>query len=527
METRVTVIPATLNPHTSTPLDYARKKRVAAYARVSTEYEEQLSSYKAQVNYYTEHINENPQWEFASVYTDEGITATSTKKRDGFNRMIKDAIAGKIDLILTKSISRFARNTVDTLTFVRKLREHGVEVYFEKENIYSFDTKGELVLTLVSSLAQEESHAISENVKWGLRKRFADGQVVIQYKRFLGYEQGPDGRPQVVEEEAKTIRLIYQLYLEGMTASAIARHLTSSGNQTPSGKEKWCNTTVTSILKNEKYIGDALLQKTVTTDFLTKRSKKNEGEAPKYYIENSHEAIVSKETYDLVQSEMKRRSEIGARTGCRDILSGHLICGDCGCAYGSKVWHSTSKYRRVIWQCNSKFRNEDRCQTPHVQEERIKELFVRAVNELIGNRDEKTKACEAILKLLGDDSDLVRQKEAISAEKKSIHNEIEKLITLNATKVLDQKDYDQKYAELLKVWRENQGKETALDAETEGRRNRMIFLRSFLQVIKKRENIITRFEEGLWHALLIHVEIKRDGLLSFVLQDGSRIDIPT
>ena len=179
MDTRVTVIPATLNLHTSAPLDCSQRKRVAAYARVSTDYEEQLSSYKAQVSYYTEYINENPQWEFAGVYADEGITATSTRKRDGFNQMINDALVGRIDLILTKSISRFARNTVDTLTFVRKLREHGVEVFFEKENIFSFDSKGELVLTLVSSLAQEESHAISENVKWGLRKRFADGQVML------------------------------------------------------------------------------------------------------------------------------------------------------------------------------------------------------------------------------------------------------------------------------------------------------------------------------------------------------------
>lgn len=243
------------------------KRKVAAYARVSTDNEEQLSSYAAQVDYYTRYIKSKMEWDFVDIYTDEGITATNTKKRDGFKRMVKDALDGKIDLIVTKSVSRFARNTVDTLTTVRKLKEKGIEVYFEKENIYTLDSKGELLITIMSSLAQEESRSISENTTWGQRKRFADGKVSLPYKKFLGYERGEDGIPQIVEKEAKIVRLIYRLFLEGRTTTGIATHLTRLKVPTPAGKEKWTTSTIKSILTNEKYKGDALLQKSYTVDF--------------------------------------------------------------------------------------------------------------------------------------------------------------------------------------------------------------------------------------------------------------------
>jgi site-specific DNA recombinase len=256
-----------------------------------------------QVDYYTRHIESNPVWDFVEVYTDEGISATSTKKRDGFNRMIADALGGKIDLIITKSVSRFARNTVDTLTTVRRLKEKGIEVYFEKENIYTLDSKGELLITIMSSLAQEESRSISENVTWGQRKRFADGKVSMPYKRFRGYEKGEDGLPRIVAKEAAIVHQIYKLFLTGKTPSGIAKHLTENSIPTPSGKNNWQPSTVLSILQNEKYKGDAVLQKTFTIDFLTKKMKVNKGEIPQYYVENSHPAIVSPEAFDLVQHE--------------------------------------------------------------------------------------------------------------------------------------------------------------------------------------------------------------------------------
>ena len=221
----VTVIPATINLHSQAPMVAAGKRRVAGYARVSTDSDKQFTSYEAQVDYYTRYIQNNPEWEFVAVYTDEGISATNTRHRDGFNQMISDALAGKIDLIVTKSVSRFARNTVDSLSTIRKLKENHIEVYFEKENIWTFDSKGELLLTIMSSLAQEESRSISENVTWGQRKRFADGKVSLPYKQFLGYEKGPDDIPVVVEEEAKIVRCIFALFMAGKTPRSEERRV--------------------------------------------------------------------------------------------------------------------------------------------------------------------------------------------------------------------------------------------------------------------------------------------------------------
>ena len=295
----VTVIPATRNLHTGIPTTSKAKRKVAGYARVSTDSDEQFTSYEAQVDYYTNYIKSRPEWEFVEVYTDEGISALNTKKRDGFNRMIADALNGKIDLIVTKSVSRFARNTVDSLTTVRKLKDKGVEVYFEKENIWTMDSKGELLITIMSSLAQEESHSISENVTWGQRKRFADGKVNMPYKQFLGYRKGADGLPEIVPEEAEIVRTIYRMFVEGRSVGSIAKHLTKNGIPTPSGKAVWQRHTIESILQNEKYKGAALLQKKYTVDFLQKKRKVNKGEVPQYYVEESHPAIIELDTLQL------------------------------------------------------------------------------------------------------------------------------------------------------------------------------------------------------------------------------------
>ncbi|NCC68069.1 MAG: recombinase family protein, partial [Clostridia bacterium] len=308
---KVTVIPPTINPLTHLPSVTAKKRRVAGYARVSTDSDEQFTSYEAQVDYYTKFIQSKPDWEFVKVYTDEGISATNTKRREGFKEMVSDALAGKIDLIVTKSVSRFARNTVDSLVTIRKLKENGVECYFEKEGIYTFDGKGELLITIMSSLAQEESRSISENVTWGQRKRFSDGKVSMPYKRFLGYEKGEDGLPVVNEEEATVVRLIYRLFLEGKTSVGICKFLENLNIPSPGGLYKWSKTTVDSILANEKYKGDALLQKKFTVDFLQKKMKSNEGEVPQYYVEGSHPAVIVPDEWDQVQVEFARRKQLG------------------------------------------------------------------------------------------------------------------------------------------------------------------------------------------------------------------------
>ena len=377
--TKVRTIPATVQRF-APAMPLRARLRVAAYARVSTDEEEQLSSYEAQVDYYTRYIQSNPEWTFVEVYADEGLSGTNTRKRRNFNRMIDDALAGKIDRIVTKSVSRFARNTVDTLTTIRKLKEKGVGVTFEKENIDTLDSKGELLITIMSSLAQEESRSISENVTWGWRKRISDGKVSVAYSHFLGYEKGEDGSMQVVESEAKIVQQIYGMFLDGQTPSSIAAFLTKQRIPTPAGREKWQSSTVKSILTNEKYKGDALLQKTITVDFLSKAHKINEGEAPQFFVENSHPAIISREIYDLVQMELQRRGKRGRHTSAKSIFSDRLICGECGATFGSKVWHSTDPYRKVIWRCNQKYtRKDEKCPNRHLNEEKIKDVFVIAV----------------------------------------------------------------------------------------------------------------------------------------------------
>ena len=354
-----------------------------SYARVSTDHDDQFSSYEAQIDYYTNYIKGRDDWEYVNVYTDEGITGTSTKRREGFKQMISDALDGKIDLIVTKSVSRFARNTVDSLTTIRQLKEAGVEVYFEKENIWTFDGKGELLLTIMSSLAQEESRSISENCTWGQRKRFADGKVTVPFQRFLGYDRGPDGNLVVNPEQAVIVKSIYSMFLQGMSYHGIAKKLTADGIPTPGGKEKWSISTVKSILSNEKYKGDALLQKSYTVDFLTKKTKVNEGEIPQYYVEDNHEAIIDPEVFDMVQREMTKRGRGKKYHSSVHSFFSKIRCGECGSWYDSKVWHSNSQYRKTIWQCNHKFDGDCRCQTPHLTDEEIQLHFLSAANKLL------------------------------------------------------------------------------------------------------------------------------------------------
>jgi DNA invertase Pin-like site-specific DNA recombinase len=524
MARAVTVIPATANNVSPITKTKVNRKRVAAYARVSTDNEEQLQSFEAQMDYYTKYIKANPDWIFVNVYTDEGISATSTKKRDGFNRMIEDALNGKIDLIITKSVSRFARNTVDTLTTVRKLKEKGVEVYFEKENIYTMDSKGELLITIMSSLAQEESRSISENVTWGQRKRFADGRFSLPYKNFLGYTKGEDGYPKIVEEEAKIVRLIYRMFLEGKTALSIAKYLTENKVPTPAGKGVWHQSTVLSILKNEKYKGDAVLQKKFTVDFLTKKIKRNEGEVPQYYVENSHPAIISPEVFDMVQMEIKNRKEArGYKTG-RNYFSGKIICGDCGSFYGRKVWHSNDKYRKVIWQCNSKYKNEEKCKTPFINEEELKKVFVEVFNGVINNKEEILKGYEEVIKEIVNTKDLDEKIDELENKAKEIIDEINRCIHDNATKAQDQEEYMTRYNALVERY---EGiRKLIEDAENE-RFERLVKkdkIEEFMKVLRDRDRLIDEFDGELWNMVIEAVKVYADGKMVFVFKDGMEVE---
>lgn len=520
MQKRVRTIPATISRYTATPINSKKKLRVAGYARVSTDHADQVTSYEAQVDYYTQYIKGRDDWQFAGIYTDEGISATNTKHREGFKQMIEDALAGKIDLIMTKSVSRFARNTVDSLTTVRRLKENGIEVYFEKENIWTLDAKGELLITIMSSLAQEESRSISENVTWGHRKRFADGKVSVPFSRFLGYDRGTDGNLVVNPKQAKTVQLIYQLFVEGYTFHSIARELTRMGHKTPGGKTKWVPETVKSILTNEKYKGDALLQKQYTVDFLTKETRTNHGEVPQYYVEQNHEAIISPKLFDWVQMEIKNRKERKGRYSGVSIYSSKIKCGHCGGWYGAKVWHSTDKYRRTIYRCNDKFKNH--CDTPHLTEEEIQEIFIKALNKLVESKAEVICNIQMLQHATGDVMKLREEQERANREMNDAFERVQACIEENAHVALDQKAYEKRYSRLSKEFEDAKNRYDGITEQIEKRQARNEQLERFVQRLRE-QNMVKGFDKELWCSLVDFITVYSKNDIRVTFQDGTGI----
>ena len=376
-------------------------RRVAAYCRVSTDSEEQINSYEAQKSYYTQLIEDNPEWEMAGVYADEGLSGTSMKKRTEFNRMIAACKRGRIDMILTKSLSRFARNTVDCLDTIRILRAQGIGVIFEKENINTLTESSEFLITLFSGFAQAESESLSRNVLWGKQKSMEAGKVAFQYKKLLGYRKGADGEPEIVPEEAETIR---RSYLRGASLGDIVTELTEDGSAPAESVKGWSRQVVRNILVNEKYIGDALLQKTYITDCITKKVRKNNGERPMYYVENHHAAIIPKEIYRRVQEEMERRSskrkvmqktaqtEKGKYSG-KYAFSELLVCGECGSPYKRCTWVKKGR-KRIVWRCVSRLEYGTKfChQSPTMDEARLQRGVLDALNRYAANPEEVTRS---------------------------------------------------------------------------------------------------------------------------------------
>ena len=445
MAKKVRKIHATLNQFTSEPVAVRRKKKVAGYAQVSTDREEQATSYEAQMTYYKTYIEGHEDWEFVGMYSDEGITATNTKKRDGFNQMVEDALDGKIDLIITKSVSRFARNTVDSLTTIRKLKDKGIEVYFEKENIWTLDAKGELMITIMSSLAQEESRSISENTTWGIKS--------------------------------------------------------------PSGKDRWHISTVKSILTNEKYRGDALLQKQYTTDFLQKKRKTNNGEIPQYYVEEHHEAIIPPAQFDFVQAELARREQNGRYSGV-SIFSNKIKCGCCGGWYGSKVWHSTDKYRKVIYRCNRKYgKDTPPCNTPHLSEEEIKKLFLKALNALVEAKEETIENLQELIETVCQIDSLGAEQERLKQELRIIAENLANLIQKNASVALDQTEQAENEKKLRTIYGEKHSRFQELEALIQEKNDTREILTNFINKLEDLTGEQTEFREELWGGLVDHIRI--------------------
>ena len=375
------------------------KLRVAAYCRVSTEEEEQQGSFEIQKEFYTAKINSTPEWKLAGIYADDGISGVHTKKRDGFNQMIQDCKKHKIDLILTKSISRFARNTVDSIQYVRILKQFGVTVIFEKENINTSTMNSEMLLTVLSAFAQAESESISQNISRGKRMGFSHGRFSFPYAQMLGYRKGADGQPEIIPEQAELIRMIYTSYLHGDSLQTIKSKVEAGGYKTVRGNTTWSTQALLRILQNEKYCGDVLLQKTFTDNVLTGGPKKNTGQLPQYYIENNHEGIVTKQMYREVQAEIARRNSKSCanrrkqkrgRYNSKYALSERLYCGECGSPYKRVTWNIHGR-KEIVWRCvnrvtyGTKFCHN----SPSVQEEALHQTLLRAIQNLADNYTEE------------------------------------------------------------------------------------------------------------------------------------------
>ncbi len=482
---------------------------MAAYCRVSTDSEEQLTSYTAQKAYYTQKIGENPDWEMAGIFADKGITGTSMKKRTEFKRMIAACKRGRIDLILTKSLSRFARNTVDSLEMVRMLRANGIGVIFEKENINTLTESSEFLITLFSGFAQAESESISKNVIWGIQKSREAGNVPFQYQKLLGYQRGPDGQPEIVRSEAEVVKRIYRRYLDGCSLAQIKRELEADGVPTASGIQGWTYQVVRNILTNERYIGDALLQKTYTTDCISKTVKKNQGDRPMVYVERNHPAIVSKAMFYQVREEMARRAskrKVMQKTGkteqgkysAKYALSELLVCGECGTPYKRCTWARNGK-KRIVWRCVSRleFGTKYCHDSPSMDEDKLHQAILEGINEFV-------QAGQGLGDELLDLASIVQQGgSADGIDPLTLRNRLDALTAQQAElldKVLEDMENEELNAQLKATMEEKQailGRLGALQQDEEQRVGQEARLRELAEWLKQQKSEFTEYDDTI------------------------------
>ena len=515
----ITVLPARKNATRQNMDEEKPKLRVAAYCRVSTDSDEQATSYETQIDHYTSYINGHPDWTLAGIFADDGITGTSTKKREEFNRMVDEGMAGNIDMVITKSISRFARNTLDCLKYIRQLKEKSIPVYFEKENINSMDSKGEVMLTIMASLAQQESQSLSQNVKLGLQYRYQQGEIQINCARFLGYTKDENKHLVIVPEEAEIIKRIYREYLEGASMLKIARGLEADAILNGAGKERWHTSNINQILRNEKYIGDALLQKTYTVDFLTKKRVKNNGIVPQYYVENSHEAIIPREVFMQVQEELIRRRIVHTSPNgkTRTFSSNHcfaqiVICGNCGEVFRRVHWNNRGK-KSIVWRCVSRLENTGLfCDARTVLESTIEQVLVTAINNTLDGKD----TCLSTLKdniatVLTREND--RTLSDIDKRLEELQMQLLKLATSNA-------DYEKVGDEIYRL-RDQKQKLQVENANRDELKQRMADMSTFL---KKQPTALTEYDEQLVRRLIEKVTIFEDKF-TVEFKSGVTVDV--
>lgn len=513
-----------------------RQKRVAAYCRVSTDSEEQLTSYTNQMRIYNEMIASNKEWEFAGLYADEGISGTRADKRPQFQKMIEDCHKGKIDMIITKSVSRFARNTVDCLDYVRSLKEIGVGIYFEEQNIDTLKSDSELYLVIYAGFAQSESESISKNITWTHRKNFEEGKVSFVYNRMLGYRKGEDGNPEIVPEEAVVVKRIFDMYLSGKTTDEIAQIMQNEKPTFPNKKLDFSKSMIIRMLKNEKYCGDAILQKTVTIDPISKKRKNNEGEAPMWLVENNHPAIISREDFNKVQEESARRkakSPVSKKTAItasgrysRYALSEVLICGECGSRYKRVTWNIRGK-RRIVWRCISRLDYGKKYCTDSVtvDEKALQEAIVRALNRF--NAEDESTYLMLMKSTIGEAIGLNGGSEEIDLLERRIealNKRMLDLVTLSIQEDDDAESYEDEFKSIsqqieqlnkrIEAIRESESEDGELQAR----------LAEIQKTIDKRKENKDVYDDSIVRQMVECIKVYHDGRLQIILGGGYELE---
>ncbi|UWG95974.1 recombinase family protein [Dehalobacter sp. DCM] len=528
----ISIIPPQPEYDRSIKIQY-KALRVAAYCRVSTLLEQQEGSYEAQITYYTEKIKSNPNWKMAGIYADDGKSATNTKKRDDFNAMIEDCLAGKIDMVITKSVSRFARNTVDCLQNIRKLKEKNVAIFFEKEGVNTLEGSGELLITILSSQAQEESRNLSENTRWGLVRRFENGIMSINHNKFMGYTKDENGDLVIVPEEAEIVRRIFRLFLEGSSYVQIAKILESEGILTVTGKKEWCPSVIDQMLQNEKYMGDALLQKTYTVDFLTKKRVKNQGIVQQYYIQDNHEAIIPKELFYRVQEEKARRASLCKSAATRRAkkeqskysskysLSDIMICKECGKPYRRQVW-SKNGQKSAVWRCENRLKNGTKyCKhSPTLKEDVLNEAVMTAINSVVENRGDFVGAFrENVIQVIGSYSTKNVPTE-YDEQIAKLQGEMLTLIEENAKMGSITEDFDEQYHKIAERIKEL--KQKKLDSIRDQKRAADFQQRvsDMDTCLKKVSCAVRDFDDDLVRRLLQSVKVINEDTLEIQFKSG-------
>ena len=513
-----------------------RQKRVAAYCRVSTDSEEQLVSYANQKKVYTEMIGSRKDWCFAGLFADEGKSGTRADKRPEFNKMINACLAGKIDYIITKSVSRFARNTVDCLDYVRMLKSKGIGVYFEEQQIDTLKTDSELYLVIYAGFAQSESESISKNIIWTVRNKFEEGIPVFMYKRFLGYRKGANGEPEIVPSEAAIVERIFNLYLAGETVDSISKMMQAEHYQIPGKNISFSKGMIMSMLANERYCGDAILQKSVTVDCIEKKRKKNTGEAPMYYVQNSHPAIIDRVTFNKVQEELaRRRAKTPASTKTTITSTGKysryartdvLICGECGTRYRRVTW-SRNGVKRIVWRCISRLDyGKKYCKdSPTIFEDKLKEAIVRAVNKF---NDQDNATYKALMRAtIGEALGLNSDPEEVDLLERKIEALNNKMLALVNESVISGEGIEAHESEFMSLSQEVELLKQRIAAMQEsaatdsGEQER---LEQIQAIIAEREDNRTEYDDSIVRQMIECIKVYPGGKLEIIFGGGYLVE---